>query len=90
MCTVQSNVPLCHSHGRMDHRNTPLISPLTKQQADAFAVVRPPNTLRDGGAHIDRNKLRTQGLVLRLRDRVGDHQFDDGQFVDKAYVCLGQ
>ena len=46
--------------------------PVAKQQAYALAVVRPPDTLRDGGADVDSDELGTRLGMSLLRNGVRD------------------
>jgi len=49
-----------------------MFRPLPEQQADTFTVVRPTNSLCDGGSDIDRPQPGTAILMFSLRDGVGD------------------
>ena len=64
-------------HYLLQHRHTPRLPPLAKQQTDALPVVHPPNALRDRRADVDGDEFRAERLVLELRDGVGDLEVEE-------------
>jgi hypothetical protein len=48
------------------------LGPFAEKQADALAIMRPPNALGNCWANVDRLELGDQFLVFVLRDCVGD------------------
>ena len=52
--------------------HTARFGPFAEKQADALAIMRPPNALRNRWANIDRLEFGSKFLVLVLWDCVGD------------------